>query len=88
MKDRANLQLTRRKVRDRSVALLLVGIVLLLPPVGAVSLIDGSIADLPIPLVYVFCVWLLLIGGAALLSSELRDSDETIGDQAGNELDD
>ena len=78
MRDRARLQLSRRKVRDRSIALLLVGAVLLMPPIGALSLIDGHIASIPIPIVYVFVVWILLIGGTALLSNRLQEYDDSI----------
>ena len=65
MPDREQTQRLQRKVRDRSVVLLIVGAVLLLPPVGSISLIEGSLAGLPIPVVYVFAVWALLIAAAA-----------------------
>ena len=51
MNDRANQELSRRKVRDRSIALVLAGAVLVTPPVAAVSLIDIDIAGLPFPVV-------------------------------------
>ncbi len=79
MNDRANQELSRRKVRDRSIALVLAGAVLVTPPVAAVSLIDLDIAGLPFPVVYVFVVWFLLIAGAALLSRPLREEDEALG---------
>lgn len=79
MADRANLHLIRRKTRDRSIALLIAGAVLLTPPLAGISLIDGSIGGLPIPLLYVFAVWILLISGAALLSRPLVESDDQAG---------
>jgi hypothetical protein len=75
--DRAELQLSRRKVRDRSIALLLVGAMALMPPVVGVSLIDGTIGGVPAPLVYVFVVWLALIVGTAALSRPLLDTEES-----------
>lgn len=78
MRDRANLQVTRRKMRDRSIALVLVGIVALMPPVAGMALIDGSLAGIPIPVLYVFVVWTALILGAATLAPALQEQDETM----------
>lgn len=76
------------KARDRSIALVVVGIVLLMPPLVGVSLVDGSIAGMPIPLVYVFVVWVGLIAAAAALARPLRsgetiDSSESANDATG-----
>ena len=78
MTDRAHLQLTRRKVRDQSVVLWVVGAAAILPPVAGISLVDGEIGGLPVPLVYIFIVWILLIAGAALLARPLLDADDAI----------
>lgn len=75
--DRAELQLSRRKIRDRSIALVLVGTMALLPPVVGISLIEGSIAGLPAPLLYVFAVWSILIAGAAALARPLLDTEDS-----------
>lgn len=77
MTDQSDPQLSRRKLRDRSIALLLAGIVLLMPPVVGISLVDGKIGGVPVPLLYVFIVWALLIAGAAVLARPLRDSDKS-----------
>ncbi len=77
MTDRAQLQLSRRKVRDRSIVLLLVGTVLLMPPVAGIILTEGSIGGIPLPLLYVFVVWSALIVGAAALGRALLDTDES-----------
>lgn len=63
-----------RKIRDRSLALLLVGTILLTPPVAGISLIDGKLAGIPVSLLYIFCVWAFLIFGAALLARPLRST--------------
>lgn len=76
MADRANLHLIRRKTRDRSIALLIAGAVLLTPPLAGISLIDGNIGGVPIPLLYIFAVWIMLITGAGLLSRPLIESDD------------
>ena len=75
MTDRAKEQLARRTARDRSIALVLVGTLLLLPPFAGIFLVDGKIAGVPIPLAYILTVWALLIAGAALLSSTLGNGE-------------
>lgn len=82
MNDRTNLQRSSRKTRDRSIVLVLLGTALLMPPIAGVFLIDGMIAGLPIPMLYVFTVWILLIAGAAALSRALRE-----GEDAGRSVD-
>lgn len=64
-----------RKARDRSIALLLVGIVLLMPPIGAIFRINTDAFGLPFPLLYIFVVWVFLIVGGTLLAKPLLDSE-------------
>jgi hypothetical protein len=75
--DRGQLQLSRRKVRDRSIVLVLVGTVVLMPPVAGISLTDGNIGGIPVPLLYVFVVWSALIAGAATLGRPLLDTEQS-----------
>ncbi len=75
MTDPRYTALGRRKVRGRSMVLLLVGTALLMPPLIGVSLLDAKIAGIPAPLVYVFGVWALLIGIAFSLAGPLAESD-------------
>ncbi len=69
--DRAQKQLWQRKLRDRSVVVLILGAVLLLPPVGSIALVDAALFGLPVPIIYVFAVWALLIAAAASLARGL-----------------
>lgn len=78
MADTADLQLARRKIRDRSVALLVLGVVLLMPPLVRIALIDTTIFDLPFALVYLFSVWGILVIGTGLLARPLRDSEKPV----------
>ena len=57
--------------------LLVVGTVLLMPPVAGIFLIDGMLGGLPIPLLYVFAVWTGLILCTAVLAPLLRDGDDS-----------
>ena len=70
-------RISGRKIRDRSIALLLVGIMLLLPPIAGMSHVDSKIGGVPVSLLYVFVVWAFLIAGAAALSRPLLDSQST-----------
>ncbi len=77
MQDRAHTQRQQRKTRDRSVVLLILGAVLLLPPVGSIALVQTSLLGIPMPVFYVFCVWAFLIAAAAALAPSLEgDTDE------------
>lgn len=71
-----NTRLTRRKIRDRSMAHVLAGIALLLPPVVGAAAMDAKLGGIPVPLLYVFGVWLLLILVALLLAGPLSRTDE------------
>lgn len=77
MTNNADLQLSRRKVRERSIALLLIGIAFLMPPIAGISLIDRDIGGMPVPMLYLFAIWALLIVGAAALARGLRDSEDS-----------
>ncbi|MEM8878271.1 MAG: hypothetical protein AAGD23_10420 [Pseudomonadota bacterium] len=77
MTDPRDTLMRRRKIRDRSMVLVLVGIALLMPPTIGVSLMDVRIAGLPAPLIYVFGVWALLILAAHLLAGPLGETDES-----------
>lgn len=68
--------LFQRKARDRSLALLLGGIVFLMPPVAGIFRIDGSLFGIPIVLLYVFLIWLLLVACAFRLRPALQSLDE------------
>ena len=75
MADRTTLLRTHRKARDRAIALVIAGAVLLLPPVAGIFLVDGRVGGLPTPVVYIFVVWIALIAGAFALSRPLLDGD-------------
>ncbi len=70
-----DLQSPRRKTLDRSIVLLIVGAVLLMPPIIGISLVDMKLGGIPLPVLYVFLIWAALICGAAILSKPLRDND-------------
>jgi hypothetical protein len=71
MPESSDLHRPHGKTRDRSLVLVLVGTMLLMPPLAGIALIDGRLFGMPIPLLYVFVVWGLLIAGTAWLSRRL-----------------
>ena len=73
--DRAEQQLRRRRARDRSLALLLLGLALLLPPMAYLFQLQWTLLGAPATLIYLFVVWAGLIVGAAWLSRQLQDDD-------------
>lgn len=75
---RADPQRSQRKTRDRSMVLVLIGTVLLMPPIARIFLIDGTLGGIPVPLLYVFAVWSLLIAGTAWLSRALRHDNVSV----------
>ena len=48
-----------------------------MPPLVGVSLVDGTIAGMPVPLVYVSVVWVGLIAVAAAIARPLQNSETT-----------
>ena len=77
MSERSKPHNLGRKARDQSMVLLLIGTVLLMPPVAGVFLLDGAVGPIPVPLFYVFTVWIVLIVGTAVLARKLRDADSS-----------
>lgn len=76
MSKRPAVPYPQRKVRDRSIALLIAGATLVLPPVGIIALVDGKIAGIPVAVVYIFTVWALLIVGAMRLARPLQETED------------
>jgi uncharacterized BrkB/YihY/UPF0761 family membrane protein len=53
-----------------------------------VFLLDGAVGPIPVPLFYVFFVWIVLIVGTAVLARKLRDADSSArsGDSDGHDV--
>ena len=62
--------LSDRKTNDRGLVLLLVGCLLLTPPLAGIFQIDVRVLGIPFTGFYLFAVWGALIVGAALLSRQ------------------
>ncbi|MEM6460614.1 MAG: hypothetical protein AAF724_01720 [Pseudomonadota bacterium] len=75
MSDPRDTLRSRRKQRDRSMVLVLVGIALFVPPIVGVSQIDAKIGGVPVPLLFVFGAWALLIVAAFFLADRLSDGE-------------
>lgn len=77
MNDRSSQYMTSRRVRDRSIIILLLGLALLVSPMASIFQIDAKLAGVPVTLIYLFAVWAILILGAAYLSRKLGHSEDT-----------
>jgi hypothetical protein len=66
--------LSDRKTRDRALVLLLVGCLLLTPPLAGIFQIDTRIMGIPFTGFYLFAVWGALIAGTAVLSRRIQKS--------------
>lgn len=85
MSDHGDIRFRHSRARNRSIALLWFGIVALMPPMVGSSLIGGTVFGLPVPVFYVFLVWVILIAGGYLLSRAL-DEGGTNENVSGDDL--
>ena len=81
MDDRAKQHRQRHRSHDRATILLIIGVLLLMPPLAGIFNLESRIAGIPLTLVYLFSVWAVLIVGTALLSRRLGRGD---GDDDGD----
>ena len=73
--DNADPASDARKARDAAMALPLVGVVVMLPPVAQIFAIDGRILGIPVPFVYIFGVWAALIAGARVAGRRVLETE-------------
>jgi hypothetical protein len=64
--------LSDRKTSDRALVLLLVGCLLLTPPLAGIFQLDIRVLGIPFTGFYLFAVWGALIAGAAVLSRRMQ----------------
>ena len=69
-----NRPVSDRKISDRALVLLLVGCLLLTPPLAGIFQLDIKVLGIPFTGFYLFAVWGSLIAGAAMLSKHLLNS--------------
>jgi hypothetical protein len=72
--DDSNHPISDRKTSDRALVLLLVGCLLLTPPLASIFQLDLRIMGIPFTGIYLFVVWGALIAGAAFLSRRMHSS--------------
>jgi hypothetical membrane protein len=71
-----NRPMSDRKTRDRALVLLLVGCLLLTPPLAGIFQLDFRVLGIPFTGFYLFAVWGGLIAGAAMLSRRMQSSTD------------
>ncbi len=72
--DLAERAYRRRKIRDAALILPLLGAFLLASPFITVFATDGMLFGLPVPFVYIFGVWILLVIAARRMARRLDQS--------------
>lgn len=82
MDDRAGQERRDRRTRDRSLVLLIIGLVFLMPPIAGVFHVEARVFGLPATLLYLFAVWGLLIILARNLARALTKITDTPGDRS------
>ena len=60
---------------DRLIALFLLGVLLLMPPMMAIFNLNRLVAGIPILFLYLFGVWLLVVLGVVLILRPGKDAD-------------
>jgi len=82
-----DIPLPERKTGDRALIMLLVGCLMLTPPLAGIFQIDIRVLGIPFTGLYLFIVWGALIAGAAVLSGRLQsDIDaQLLDDELANE---
>jgi len=74
--DLAERAFRRRRRQDAALVLPVFGILLLVSPFFTIFTREETVFGAPLPFVYVFAVWFLLIGLAIRMSRQLTKSDE------------
>lgn len=75
MSDQRNTLLSRRKIRDRSLVHVLAGTALFMPPLVGMAQIEGKIGGVPVPLLFIFGVWAVLIAVGKVLANRLEEGE-------------
>ena len=83
--NRSQYIFSQRKIRDRCFVLVIIGMVLILPPVADIAKIDQRILGIPFTILYLFLTWAGLIFCAFLLSRPLKNMDLPPDDDAINQ---
>jgi hypothetical protein len=84
----SNLATHRRKTGDRALILLLIGCLLLTPPLANIFQLDWRIFGIPFTGIYLFAVWAGLIAGTAYLARRLQIGADWDNQQHESEPDD
>ena len=68
---RADSSLSARKLRESAILVPVVGLVALMPPVAGIFALPGKVLGVPLPVAYVFLVWIALILAARAVGRRL-----------------
>ncbi len=66
----------RRKLENAALALSVFGVILMVPPLLSIFNIPIKLFGAPLVVIYLFSLWLVLIGATFFLSSRLKSPNE------------
>ena len=79
--------LADRKTGDRAIILLVIGCLLLTPPLASIFQLDWRLFGIPFTGLYLFAVWGALIAGTAVLAKRLQRNADRESEDPGPEVD-
>jgi len=62
----------RRKLENAAMALLIFGAIMIVPPILSIFNIPTQLFGAPLVVIYLFTIWIILIGATFFLSSRLH----------------
>lgn len=63
----------RRKLENAALALPVFGAILMVPPLIGIFNVSHTVFGIPVPVIYLFSLWISLIGATVFLSSRMND---------------
>jgi hypothetical protein len=71
----------RRKLENTALALSIFGAIMMVPPLLSIFNIDTRLFGAPLVVIYLFTLWIVLIGATAFISSKLmQENKEALSD--------
>lgn len=66
----------RQKIKGMAVALPIFGTILLIPPLTQIFATEATGFGIPLVVLYLFCVWVVLISASFFISRRIDDTEE------------
>lgn len=67
----------RQKIKGMAIALPIFGTILLIPPLTQIFATNLQVFGIPLIVLYLFCIWVVLISASFFISRRIDDTEET-----------